>query len=83
MLAEWISLLGLNEDQPPWDGEPREIRGKIQLREEMIPVRLVDIEGKGEHLKACVENMDNADGESCTNKIWVDIQDIFHPTLVY
>ena len=43
MLAEWISLLELDGDQPPWDGEPRMIRAKLKHNRETFRVNVTDL----------------------------------------
>lgn len=87
MLAEWISLLGLDEDQPPWDGEPKEIRGKILIGGDEVRVKVIDLNDFGEAVEVYIEEFAVFDGEvglvNGFSSGWIDIRELENITVVY
>lgn len=62
MITEWIKLLGLDGDDPPWEGEPRAIIGKFKSEKEVYIVRVIDIFMHDKYIEVFIEEYkENAD----------------------
>ena len=84
MLAEWISLLGLDGDQPPWDGEPRMIRAKTNINGEEICVRIINLLKTSSGFIALIEEYSPIVETECRlGKVGVNLDKLKDISIIY
>ena len=89
MLVEWIKILGLDGEDPPWEEEPREIRAIACDGKRVVMVKVKDINREKWLAEVSIESCEEYDEEEDKTLeqnlggVWVDLESLYQITVVY